>query len=676
MTLRVAFFGAGQMARHHLAAIERAGRSVIVGVYDPMRGRAEEFAATAGTRAFDSMAALLADARPDVVHVCTPPATHFDAARAALEGGAHVYVEKPFALNAGDAQTLLGLARTRRLLACAGHQLLWDRAFETLMRHGASLGDIVQIDSHFTFRPVGQSALRAGPRALAALLQDILPHPLYTLIAALERFAPGETIDLTWTQSGASDLQASLRAGSSTGRLSVSLRGRPVASALTLVGTRGTLTCDFIRSAVVGAANPGTETLEKVLNPIVEGVQLATRSAAGVAQRLRSGAAYPGLAELIAAFHHAISTGGTPPLTDAHLTGVSAIFGTLSAQIEDAVRGAAARQARASTSASPLVVVTGARGYLGSEIVRALPHVRGISRGARPADGPHAAEWIAADLSVGLSPDALAGADVVVHAAAETSGSYDAHRRNSIDATRNLLRAMQAAGVTRLVLVSSLSTLRPPRTPWEVQDERTPRPRNPRPLGAYTWGKSRQEELVEREAAALGIATRIVRPGALVDREDPSLPGLLGRRLFGRWHLGLGRPGLPIAVCGVDRCARAIAWCATHFDTAPPVVNLFDPAVATRGTFIADLWERGWSGQVVWLPISLIAAGLITARTVLALLAGRWPDRLAAWSILRPRRFDGRLAAELLRAADPDATAIQFASIRRSTVSGSATADL
>ena len=154
-----------------------------------------------------------------------------------------------------------------------------------------------------------------------------------------------------------------------------------------------------------------------------------------------------------------------------------------------------------------------------------------------------------------------------------TSGGYDAHQRNTIDATRNLLHAMHADGVSRLVLVSSLSVIRPPRTPWERQDEQTPRPSNPRPLGAYTWGKSLQEELVEREAAALGIATRIIRPGALVDCANPELPGLMGRRLVGRWHLGLGRPDLPIAVCDVEQCAEAIAWCATHFDEAPPVVE-------------------------------------------------------------------------------------------------------
>jgi predicted dehydrogenase len=366
MKLRVGFLGAGQMARHHLAAIERIGRSAVVAVHDPVPARSDEFATIAGTRAFRSAEALLAETRPDVVHVCTPPDAHFHAARAALGGGAHVYVEKPFALSGADARALGDLAASRRLLLCAGHQQLWDRAFTTMMRRASSLGEIVQADSHFTFRPIGSSPHRAGPRALANQLQDILPHPLYTLVAALERLAPGETIDLSWMQAGASDLQASLRAGPLTGRLSVSLRGRPVASSLTLVGTRGTLTADFIRSTVVGAANPGTEALEKVLNPIVEGAQLAAHSAAGVVRRLRSGTAYPGLPELIAAFHDAIAAGGGSPLTVRHLVRVSEIFETLAAEVDAAVRGYVSVGLPASppTVRSPLVVVTGAADIL------------------------------------------------------------------------------------------------------------------------------------------------------------------------------------------------------------------------------------------------------------------------------------------------------------------------
>jgi predicted dehydrogenase/nucleoside-diphosphate-sugar epimerase len=651
--LRIAFIGAGQMARNHLAAIQRLAVPVrVVGVTDRARGPADEFAELAGIRSSASIDALFAEAQPDVVHVCTPPPAHFDAAYAALERGAHVYVEKPFALTTADGEHLLELARTRGRLVCAGHQLLRDPAFEGLIARVPELGTVVQVDSHFAFRPVGPSAGRAGARALADLVVDILPHPLYTLVAVLERFAPGCPIDIAWAQGGTSDLQAVLRAGEVVGRLSVSLRARPVASTLTVTGTRGSLTCDFVRSIVVGAANPGTEALEKVLNPMVEGLQLCSRTAASVGRRLCSGGNYPGLATLLEAFYRAVAHGGDSPVSPAHLSRVTHLFEQLVSSVETVACRTRPCRPRTEKVNTPLVAVTGARGFLGTEIARALERVRGIGRAAN-LDDPHVHEWAVADLSTGLPPGAIAGADVVVHAAAETSGGYEAHQRNTIDATRHLLHAMHAAGATRLVLVSSLSVLRPPRTPWERQHEGTPRPEDPRRFGPYTWGKSLQEALVEREAPALGIATRIIRPGALIDWDEPALPGLMGRHLFGRWHLGLGRSTLPIAVCDVRQSAEAIAWCATHFDEAPPVVNLFDPTLTTRRAFLARLREHGWSGRILWLPISAVSLGVVTARTLLSLVRGRFPQKLAAWSILRPRHYDARVAATVLDAARP-----------------------
>jgi predicted dehydrogenase/nucleoside-diphosphate-sugar epimerase len=663
MTHRVAFIGTGQMARAHLRALRQRARPItIVGVHDRTVALAEEFAQDAGARVYPSAGALLAEARPDVVHVCTPPAAHFEAAAAALEGGAHVYVEKPFALTIGDATALLEKARIRGRLVCAGHQLLRDPACEALTARAATLGAPVQIDSHFAFRPAGASAERRGARMLARQLVDILPHPLYALVAAMERSAPDAgRIELAWAHATASDVQAMLRAGDLVGRLSVSVRARPVASYLTFTGTRGAVTCDFVRSIVIGAGNPGTEPLEKILNPMAEGAQMAGRTALSVGRRICSGTSYPGLAELLGAFYDAIAADAPSPVTPDHLLQVTRIFQPLVARIDAAADRstrppsplATARPASPSRSEGEpgigRVVLTGARGFLGSEIARLLPHVRGIGRSGWP-DAPMQ-EWVAVDLSTGLSPDVLAGAGVVVHAAAATSGGYETHQRDTINATRHLLHAMHAAGARRLVLVSSLSVVRPPRTPWERQDEHTPRPDDPRPLGAYTWGKCLQEELVEREAAGLGIATRIIRPGALIDWDEPELPGLMGRRLFGAWHLGLGGPHLPIAVCDVKACARAIAWCVDHFDEAPGVVNLLDPAVTTRRALIARLRGDGWSGRMLWVPISLLAAGLSIARLVTSLAARRLPEPLAAWSILRPRRYDIRASETLLVAA-------------------------
>jgi predicted dehydrogenase/nucleoside-diphosphate-sugar epimerase len=665
--LRIAFIGTGRMALNHLHAIgHQRGAATIVGVFDRAADRATEFAAIAGTTAYQSIDDLFAETCPDVVHICTPPATHYEAAREVLERGAHVYVEKPFALTTCDAQALLDLAHSKGLLISAGHQLLRDPAFETLMARAGELGSIVQIDSHFAFRPVGALGERAGARALADQAIDVLPHPLYTLVAAIERFAPAnEPLTLEWTHAEAAELHAVLRARSIVGRLSISLRARPVASTLTIVGTGGSLTCDFVRSMVVGAGNSGTEALEKIANPVIEAGQLVTRTGASLYRRLRRGA-YPGLAELIEAFYGAVANGDASPVSPEHLTRVTELFESLVDRIHEAVRRSqSVRPTVPQFDATRTIVVTGARGFLGSAISRALAPVKGISR-TPDIDNPHVREWIAADLSSGLPAGSLAGAEVVVHAAAETAGGYDAHQRNSIDATRQLLHAMHAEGVSKLVLVSSLSVIRPPRAPWERQDEQTPRPANPRSLGAYTWGKSLQEELVVREAGALGIATRILRPGALIDFENPELPGLMGRRLVGRWHLGLGHSGLPIAVCDVKECADAIAWCATHFDEAPPVVNLFDPALTTRRLVIERLTSHGWRGWFVWVPISVLAAGVSAARLALSLAEGRLPERCATWSILRPRRYDARLAAAMLAAARRASPAPQFVASSRS----------
>jgi nucleoside-diphosphate-sugar epimerase len=411
------------------------------------------------------------------------------------------------------------------------------------------------------------------------------------------------------------------------------------------------LSCDFMRSIVVGSPNPGTELLEKVLTPIVEGGQLISRTTASTARRLRSGIGYPGLCELMGSFYEAVALGRPSPLSSRHLLRVSEVFEALVAKIDATVaRSTAGRSFVSVTSRKPRTVVTGARGFLGAELARALGPVRGVGRGGRPDDS-NISEWVTSDLSRGLPADALAGADIVVHAAAETSGGYDDHRRNTIAATKHLLRAMHAAGVRKLLLVSSLSVLEPPRSPWERQDEHTRRPSRPRAFGPYTWGKCLQEALVERDAPKLGIAVRIVRPGALIDSGELTLPGLMGRRLFGRWHLGLGRPGLPIAVCDVARCADAIAWCVRNFDETPPIVHLFDPELTTRGTYLTHIAGRGWRGRMVWVPISAVALGLSTVRTLLSLRRLQWPRRLAAWSILRPRRYDATLTSSVMARA-------------------------
>jgi|SRR6266850_785378 len=657
--LRVAFVGAGRMARLHVHALRRVRTPhVVAAVCDTSEASARGLAEPAGASPYGSLADLLGEAKPDIVHICTPAGTHFAPARQALLAGAHVYVEKPFVEIESEARELLALARERDRLVCAGHQQLRDRAYVALRRRIPELGAVARVDSHFAFRPVGVTPERAGPKALAAHLLDIVPHPLYTLLAALEEVTTDlSTLEIISLAAGPADLHAVVRAQEVYGRLSVSLRDRPVASTLTIAGAGGALTADFIRASVVGAANPGTGPLEKAANPLLEGWQTALRGTFGVVRHVVRGGDYPGLAELIDEFYAGVAGGGPSPMSPDHLERVTAVYEELAANVRSAAQRAAAQRPapHEPPAGAPLAVVTGARGFFGKEITRELVRrgfrVRGITR-APDTEDPNVHEWRALDLSRPVPPGTFAGASVVVHAAVDTSGGYDGHQRNTIDATRHVLEGMRAAGVERLVYVSSLSVLRPPRTPWERQDEGTPLAApDAREFGSYSWGKAEAERLVGAEASRLGIETRVLRPAALVDWTNPDMPGLVGRRLFGAWHLGFGRPGLPFAACEVGRAAAVVAWCAARFPEAPPVLNLIDPAISTRRGLLERFRARGWRGRMVWLPIPLFAMLFTAVRVGLGLAKLRFPAHMAVWSIFRPRCYDTALSTRVLAAA-------------------------
>ena len=646
------------MARAHARAIRRLSVPVtITGVYDADASTADEFAVLFSATAFSSTDELLSGARPEIVHVCTTAGSHFEAARQALRAGAHLYVEKPFVETAADARALLSLARQSDRVVCAGHQLLADPAHEALFARAGALQPVTRIESVLAF--ASPTVRRDAPLpAHAAQLLDVVPHPLYTLVAALERAAPGQPLAMNGCRATACAVEAFIDAGEVQGRLRVSLVDRPVASTLSLNGAGGTLTADFMRGCVTGVDNPGTSPIEKILNPVFEGAGIAWRSIAGVARRYTTHGEYPGLAALLERFYLAVRDRTKSPTTPEHLMRVTELYEHIAVAVRESVAPPltlfAASPKHSAASEAPVVAVTGASGFLGRHLARALADrgfvVRGIGRGPDPRQDA-VAEWIRTDVSRSIPANAFRGVHAVVHAAAATSGGFAAHQRGSIDASRVVMEAAAAAGVRRVVHVSSLSVVAPPSSYRELQSETTPLAPQPRTLGPYTWGKTESEAAIARFAATEGIGVRIIRPAALTDRNDPELPGLVGKRLFGPWHLLLGRPSHAFAACDVELAARAIAWTVAAFEEAPPVVNLLDPEVATRDLLLRRMRKDGWKGRGVWIPVWMLAAGVTFAKRIIGTLTGKRGERLDVWGVLRPRRFDPTISERVLAAA-------------------------
>jgi predicted dehydrogenase len=114
--LRAAVIGTGFVGPHHVDGIRRGGYAEVVAIVGTDQRRTEERARALGVpRGTADAGTILRDPDIDVVHVCTPNATHLEYARAALEAGKHVVVEKPLALTAADADELVRLAAERGL---------------------------------------------------------------------------------------------------------------------------------------------------------------------------------------------------------------------------------------------------------------------------------------------------------------------------------------------------------------------------------------------------------------------------------------------------------------------------------------------------------------------------------------------------------------------------------
>jgi len=105
---------------------------------------------------FKSFEALLASDSVDLIVIVTPNEFHFEQAKAALEHGKHVVVDKPVTLNSAQAIELDNLAKERKLVLSVFQNRRWDGDFRTIQKllKEKILGQIVHFESHFDrFRP-------------------------------------------------------------------------------------------------------------------------------------------------------------------------------------------------------------------------------------------------------------------------------------------------------------------------------------------------------------------------------------------------------------------------------------------------------------------------------------------------------------------------------------------
>jgi predicted dehydrogenase len=124
--LKIAIIGAGHMGRYHAQKFARLPGVEVAAAVDADLSRAQALSASA----FTDYRAIFGKA--DAAVIAVPTDRHHAIARACLERGVHLLIEKPIATTLAQADDLIALAAERRLVLQCGHVERYNRTFHAL----------------------------------------------------------------------------------------------------------------------------------------------------------------------------------------------------------------------------------------------------------------------------------------------------------------------------------------------------------------------------------------------------------------------------------------------------------------------------------------------------------------------------------------------------------------
>jgi predicted dehydrogenase len=331
--LKIALLGCGVAIEHHLAALRGVPDIELAWFCDKDQSKAKramEMWGKGGLTApdFDT---LIEQAKPHVVHICTPPGTHAHFAVKAMEAGCHVLLEKPMATSPEEAERILEARDRSGCALCVMHNHMFDppiiRVRELVER--GTLGELVFGEGRY-FLDIDKMAKEGMDRpdhwALAlrsGIAGEYTPHTIYLLQSF---FGPCQKLQLMH-RSNTSLIEQGLPRETFAIQLSFeNALGRifmmdcmPYGHfSIDLYGTRATVHINMmdltyrigrIRSGLPLAAARMGSTFEEGLQSLWQTLANATRIATGRLKRR------PGHRALVHAFYQSLRNGNPVPIS-------------------------------------------------------------------------------------------------------------------------------------------------------------------------------------------------------------------------------------------------------------------------------------------------------------------------------------------------------------------------
>jgi predicted dehydrogenase len=356
VTLKVALVGCGKAADHHILGLQRLNVARIVALCDLELLMAEQLAARhcLAAKCYRDFDILLTAERPDVVHIATPPQSHFSLALAALNAGCHLMIEKPLALDSNQAAQIITLAESHWRKLTVGYTYYFDpsaRALRRLVQEDV-MGKVVHVESFLGYDlngPFGSSVL-SDPnhwvhRLPGKLFQNILDH----LLNKITEFLTDEKLLVhahSWQSAGPSphvsyDLPDELRVTVIGVRKSAyatfSSHARPIRHSFVYYGTKNTAHLDYESGTITLDRKPVLPgILGRLASPFVEGCQHLHVGSRNVVRFARSQYHFfEGFDYLLSEFYQSIVNDLPAPISYSEILRVATLVDEIVYQLRD-----------------------------------------------------------------------------------------------------------------------------------------------------------------------------------------------------------------------------------------------------------------------------------------------------------------------------------------------------
>lgn len=340
--LRAGLIGCGKIADGHAEQIRAVGRSALVAVCDSEPLMAQQLAMRHRVGGqYSDLGEMIAAERLDVLHVATPPDSHLPIARRAIEAGLHLFVEKPFALTATDASTILALADARERHVCVNYLYNFEDVALRLadLVRGGALGEVVHVDCHYGYDLAGAYGLAvlSDPghwvhRLPGRLFHNVLDHVLSKFAGWIDddfslrtvAFRRRAAVGVQAIDAMPDELRVLLRSARATATVTISAHARPVGHWMKVTGSRGSMEIDYAaRTLVSTAAQTQPSALGRLVPAWVQSARYARNGLRNLGRFGRSRFHYfDGMRCLLDRFHDSIESGRQPPISSAEIVRV------------------------------------------------------------------------------------------------------------------------------------------------------------------------------------------------------------------------------------------------------------------------------------------------------------------------------------------------------------------